>query len=338
MNSYLESIEKASELEKAGEYFASSFYYKEALQSAIKDNDSVKIKFCKNKIVHVNKESIKSGKDFKEISFEQKINEEDAKKIDEFINRFLLLSDINEVLKKIGNSIAFCPKLKHVKDTANKTMPVSYAFANLSTISNAGHLVAGGDNCDIGWLMKMYDISNKILINLYLTPLFKKLLLKNNGEIEFSLINFIKYFQGSDIIESKNLDIINYGLEAYFSGDYISCLHILIPQFESVFLSLSEKCGIDAVALDQKIGIATRTKNLSDKYLSSDEFIKIWGEDLCFQIKFVLFEPLGYKLRHKIAHGEILKEECNFDNCNLIIYFFLVLLGRLRPVPCKDKI
>lgn len=107
-------------------------------------------------------------------------------------------------------------------------------------------------------------------------------------------------------------------------------MHILVPQFEAVFLDLSESCGIDIVALDQRLGIATRTKTLSDRYLSSEEFVKIWGEDFCQQIKFVLFEPLGYKLRHKVAHGEILEEECNFQNVVLIIYFFLVLLGKIK--------
>ena len=46
------------------------------------------------------------------------------------------------------------------------------------------------------------------------------------------------------------------------------------------------------------------------------------GEDFCEQIKYVLFDPLGYKLRHKIAHGEIELAECNQLNTGLIIYFF----------------
>lgn len=326
------NIEKANDLETNGDFFAASFYYKEALRSAIKTNDSTSIKILKNKLVEVNKKSIKSGKDFKEISIEHEVNEDEAKILEEFISKLTSLTDIDDVLKKIGNSLSFCPKLNVVKEMAKKTTPISYAFASTSTISSEGHLVSGGDNGNVSWFMQMYDLSQKIIINLYLTPLLKKLLTLTGGGATLTFDSVFDYFQKTNIIESRNVELIKIGLKDYFFGDYVSCLHVLIPQFESVFLGLSEKCGIDIVALDQKIGIATRTKTLSDRYLSSEEFINIWGEDFCFQIKFVFFEPLGYKLRHKIAHGEILKEECNFDNCNLVIYFFLVLLGRVKLV------
>lgn len=331
-----DNIKKASELEEGGDFFASSFYYKEALQLAVKTNDSANIKILKSKLVDVNKKSIKSGKDFKEISIEHKISEDDANKIDELINKYTSLADISDILEKIGNSPTFCPRLDTVKETAKRTEPISYAFANISTVSNIGHVVPGGNIGDVSWLMKMYDISQQVILNLYLIPLLKKLLTSTSGKQELNMDNIFEYFQNKGLIDDRNIELIKNGLEAYFTGDYVSCLHILIPQFESVFLSLSEKCGIDIVALDQKFGVSTRTKTLSDKYLSSDEFIKIWGEDFCFQIKFTLFEPLGYKLRHKIAHGEILKEECNFINCSLIIYFFLNLLGRVKPI--TDKI
>lgn len=327
-----DNINKASELEGGGDFFAASFYYKQALQLAIKTSDSANIKILKNKLVEVNKKSIKSGKDFKEISIEHKISEDDAKKIDELINKYIALADIYDILEKIGNSPSFCPKLDAVKETAKRTTPVSYAFANISTISNIGHVVPGSNIGDVNWLMKMYDISQQIILNLYLIPLFKKLLTSDGGNQELNQNNLFEYFQKKGLIDDCNIELIKNGLESYFLGDYVSCLHVLIPQFESVFLSLSEKCGIDIVALDQKLGVATRTKTLSDRYLSSDEFVKIWGEDFCFQLRFILFEPLGYKLRHKTAHGEITKEECNFSNCSLIIYFFLNLLGRVKPI------
>lgn len=76
--------------------------------------------------------------------------------------------------------------------------------------------------------------------------------------------------------------------------------------------------------------VSTRTKVLSDTHLNSSEFRSIWGDDLCEQIKHVLFAPLGGKLRHKIAHGEIAPEECNQSNTELVIYFFLVLASRVE--------
>jgi hypothetical protein len=144
------------------------------------------------------------------------------------------------------------------------------------------------------------------------------------------------YFSQSGIINPKRLGIILVGLQKYFKEDYISSLHILVPQFEGLFLEIAQHCGIDIVALDQKQGaISTRTKALSEYYLESEEFKKIFGEDFCRQLKFVLFEQMGYRLRHKIAHGEIAPEECNFPNATLIIYFYLVLLARVSTTAEK---
>lgn len=66
-------------------------------------------------------------------------------------------------------------------------------------------------------------------------------------------------------------------------------------------------------------------KNRNDK-----EFKNIFGEDFCMQIKFILFEQLGYKIRHKVAHGEIKFNECNFQNTTLVLYLYLSLLGRIE--------
>lgn len=143
-----------------------------------------------------------------------------------------------------------------------------------------------------------------------------------------------KYFQSRDIVSPEQMNIIDIGLKQYFKDDYTSALHILVPQFEALFLSVAQKCGIDTVAIDKKRDLATRTAILSEHHLDSDEFKQSFGEDFCRQVKFILFEPLGYKLRHKIAHGEITSEECNYRNANLIVYLYLVLLARVHV---KDK-
>ena len=103
-----------------------------------------------------------------------------------------------------------------------------------------------------------------------------------------------------------------------------------MPRFESLFLHLSSGLGIDVIGLNSGKGISAQTKTLSERHLESKEFKEQWGEDLCEQINFVLFRPLGYKLRHKIAHGEIASGECNFYNASLMFYFYVVILSRLK--------
>jgi len=323
-------LQKAQEAEKHQQFFLAAHLFKEALILALKVEQSETIKLCKNKIVEMNKKSITSGNDFRELNFTQKIPEDRQKEHEEFINKFLNQGDLKKILLAIGKHPYFFPSVDMVQKTANKSLPISYQIASMSTISNEGHFLRGGSEGGYSWFTKMYDIHQKLVMNLYLGRIIYELMENKPNGINLNLKELSDYFSKSGIFEQQNLEIILAGLRNYFEKDYISSMHILIPQFEAVFLKFSEKLDIDIVALDQKQGIATRTKVLSEKYLDSEEFIKVWGIDLCRQIRFILFEPMGYRLRHKIAHGEIDPKECNFDNTTLILYLYLVLISRIE--------
>ncbi len=310
-------LEEAQNSENSGDFFSASFHYKNATELARSLGDSATLTLCKNKIVEMNR---KSDSAYKEISFEQQVPTEEINKV---VNP-ILEGDIETVLKTIGIHPALIPKIQHIEASAKKTMPITYQIASLSTISTDGHLLKGGADGNIAWTMKMYSIHQGLITDLYLSRIFSGLTEKGlNKE------NLIDYFKKTRIFPENNLEIISVGIERYFANDYVSALHILIPQFENIFLYISEKAGIDIVSLNRTKEISTQLKTLSSEHLSSDAFQKSWGKDLCEQLKFVLFEQLGYTLRHKIAHGQIGKNECTLTNANLILYFFLVLSARI---------
>jgi hypothetical protein len=329
VDSIEDNIEKASELEGNEEFFSASHFYQNALKLLLENGDRERVVFCKNKIVEMNKKMLDSGKDLKELSFEYKLTEKQSELVNSFISEIVDGKEINDILKSVGTRHSFLPFVKKVMAAASRNMPVSYSFAALSSISNQGHLLRGGNNPQHHWFMKMYEITQQTILQFHLLPVVRRIMsLENGGKLDYE--SLLSYFSSGRIIEDKNLKIITSGLRSFFNKNYVSCLHVLVSQFEPVFLRLSKMCGIDIVALDQKLGLATRTKILSDLYLSSEEFIKVWGEDFCQQVRFILFDPLGYRLRHKIAHGEISEDECNFQNSVLIIYLFLVLFGRIK--------
>jgi len=328
-NEFQDKLTLAEKAEKDGEFFSAGFFYRDALSEAIKMNDSDKIKLCKNKSVEMNKKSIVSGKDFKEFSFTQELPDDKVKIHDEFIKEFLGQGDIKIILGKIGTHPHFYPHVENVKKLSGKTTPISYIVANLTNISSEGHNLRGGSDGEYAWFVKMYDIHQQLAMLLYIGRVIHELMENNPNSNNLNIKNLSEYFSEKGIFDESNLKIILVGLEKYFEKDYISALHILVPQFENVFLKISEKLGVDIVALDQKQGVSTRTKTLSETHLDSEDFKRVWGEDFCRQLKFVLFEPMGYKIRHKVAHGEIQPTECNFENTTLILYFYLVLLGRV---------
>lgn len=327
---YQNQLEQAQAAEQAEDFFRASYFYKDALSLALKNGVSKDITLCKNKIVEMNKKSLTSGKDFKEVSVTKSLTEDEQQKHEKFISNFLNQDDLPTILDIMGKHPFFFPKVKDVQEMAQQTMPVSYQIASLTTISDEGHNLRGSADGDYAWFIKMYEISQGLIMQMYVGRIIYELMKNDDKKILFDSIQLSNYFSNSEIFEKENLDIILVGLEKYMEEDYVSALHVLVPQFEAVFLKLSEKMGIDIVALDQKRGVSTRTKVLSENYLDSEGFTKVWGEDLCRQIKFILFEQMGYKLRHKIAHGEIKKNECNFGNTTLILYLYLVLIARIE--------
>lgn len=327
-------IEEAKNAEALENFFTAAIFYKEALEIAFKLHYSKSIKLCKEKVVEMNKKSIESGKDFQEHEFTNKLTVKENDSINNVIIQILKLKNKIEALKIIGSLDYFMPKVKEVDKLVQNSMPITYQFATLTTISDQGHSLRGGSLAEYSWFVQMYDLSQKQILDLSLGKLMYMLIHKNSYGDMMTIKEISDYFSSSKLFTSSQIKVIQVGLQKYYEADYISALHILVPQFEGFLLNIARGLGINTVALDPSVDIATRTVTLSERDFDSKDFINIFGEDFCRQIKFVLFEPMGYKLRHKIAHGEITANECNFQNTTLIIYLYLVVLARAEP---KDQ-
>lgn len=322
-----ELINLAKEAEESNSYFSAAIYYKDALSEAVKLGDSKSIKLCKSKVVDMNKKAVESGEVFHDLEIPFELSERDRNGIESFIKGMLKIESAQKLLQTIGKHPEFIPKLKSI-EAQSQHIPIAYQFATLSSISESGHSVRGGSQGEYSWFMQMYDINQKLILEFMLSRIMYMTTSKDSKQARIKLADMKDYFSKSGLIPSENLETIMLGLERYYAEDYVSALHILVPQFEAFFLSVAQSCGISTVALDTKKDIATRTITLSDTHLDSEEFKNVFGEDFCRQIKFVLYEPMGYKLRHKIAHGEIKYNECNFQNVTLILYFYLVILAK----------
>jgi hypothetical protein len=318
-------IEEAKKAEKLENFFNASVFYKEALKLAIKTNNSKFIKLCKRKIVEMNKKSIDSGKDFKEVEISVEFNEKDQEGIKKNIEKIIGLDNISTILQAIGCIPWFCPNIKEIERQSLNSAPIFYQFANLSAVSDSGHSIRGGSDPKYSWFMNTYGRTQKFIMDVYLSRIFYMLI----KDKKLATNELSEYFSHSGLLELNQLKIVNVGLRKYFEKDYISALHILVPQFEFFLLHCARKLGVSTVVLDTKIDVATRTLTLSENHLDSQEFKNVFGENFCRQVKFVLFEPLGYKIRHKVAHGEISFDECNFQTVTLILYLYLFLLGRI---------
>jgi hypothetical protein len=315
-------IDKAREAEARGDYFSAAFHYKSALLEARKFSDGKSIILLKKKLVETSK---KSQEEFKSVEFETEIPKET---LEIFLNQILSPSSLNEILFIVGMHPYFQPKVDNIKKTSEENMPLSYQLATLSTVTKEGHLVEDGEDGPTSWYFKMYQINQELISNLYLDPIFKRL----NEAKRMNSVSLVEYLNEKGIFGEEDMFFIKQGIDRYFSNDYVSAAHILVPRFERVFLSISEKIGLDVVSLNRTKEISTQERTLSLSLLSSPEFQNVWGKDFCEQVSFVLLEPLGFKFRHKVAHGTITPDECNSKNVNLIIYLYLFLVAHVNGV------
>ena len=153
---------------------------------------------------------------------------------------------------------------------------------------------------------------------------------------KLTIQNLSDYFKSKGIFREDFLKILDVAIERFFNGDYISTLHILVPKFEKVFLDLTQAIGKNADIIasrtqkGEKDKVWTQDKTLGEDFLKNEDVRNIWGENFCEQIIFVFLSQLGYKLRHKIAHGYSKLDELNFQNSVLVFYFYLVLAARIK--------
>jgi hypothetical protein len=322
-------LARAGELESQGSFWEAGEEYKNALlefnkRSGFKDEKAL----CKKKIREMN---LKKADDFKAISVQHDLSEDERKQLHQFIDSFVD-ADITEALKRVGVLPQFCPPHKKIVDASRRNMPVTFLTASLSSQDEQGNFQRDGNDAHAMSYSQNYDIHQRLISNMYLVPIFQKLM-----ETKLTSETLSEYFKSTTIFPENMLKTFDVGLERFHAHDYVSSIHILAPLFENTFMDLTGVIGeADTVGARTQTGspdqIWTQDKTLGEEFLKDENVRQIWGEKFCEQISFTMFAPLGYKIRHKIAHGYMPASEFNFANNTLLLYFFLVIAARVKRV------
>lgn len=276
----------------------------------------------KKKMRTINK---KASAEFQQVKSTVQVSEQEMEK---YISFFLESSDVDIIIKKLADS--FLIKAKEVKKESSNNSPVFLQICWISSIDTKGNVVKWSTDNNEYRYKRNYQLRQWIkrnLLSIMMNRLFKENML-DKYKIE-------QYFAYKYIFPScSSFNKFKVALERYFAGDFVSCLHILIPLFEEIIINVCDMLGIDIIALNQpkkwNKEVSTQDRVLGSNIILSPEFKKHRGEDIPEQIDFIMFNPLGFRLRHKVAHWEILFWECNFENCNLILFLFFTLWARLQ--------
>lgn len=156
-------------------------------------------------------------------------------------------------------------------------------------------------------------------------------------EHNIQLTDIIDIVQKSNLIPFDRIAAFAKGVYAGFSFDFMTSLHLLVPQIENMVRVQLQEAGIQTSVIEnntdieQEVGLST----LVDK----DGFETIFGKDLGFEIKVLFCDASGPNLRNNVAHGLLSTNQMN-DIYSIYCWWFcfkLVYLNFYNSELIKDK-
>jgi hypothetical protein len=95
------------------------------------------------------------------------------------------------------------------------------------------------------------------------------------------------------------------GLQSGFYVDWLGSMSLLIPQVEASIRNVLKKIGIPTISvgtdgIQEEIDI--------NRLLDRDDVKEIFGEGGVFDLRAILIERFGYKMRNRSSHGLMSKE------------------------------
>ncbi len=131
--------------------------------------------------------------------------------------------------------------------------------------------------------------------------------------------DFERIVRGNFFVPTGREQILVRGLHAGLTGDLLVASHLLIPQLENSFRSVLDKNGV----ITSKIDSGVEREMYIQELLHLSDFLKIFGEDLAFELRGLMVEQVSSNLRHGLSHG--LLDYDVFDSSEVLYLWWVVL-------------
>ncbi|WP_446812102.1 DUF4209 domain-containing protein [Methylomonas sp. 2BW1-5-20] len=119
--------------------------------------------------------------------------------------------------------------------------------------------------------------------------------------------DFIGLAGQSPIVPKGRERLFGKALFSGFDRDFVSALHLLIPQIEHMVRIHLKQAGAKTSNLD-KDGI--ENENGLSTLIDLPEAKRVFGEDLAFELKALFCDAFGPNLRNALAHGLLEEDDC----------------------------
>ena len=173
-------------------------------------------------------------------------------------------------------------------------------------ISKRPGINASPDDDEIGIRSQMiqdYQIAVSLVVQGCIWPALEILLLEHRLQEAY----FINLARQSPIVPIGRERLFGKALYAGYDRDFVTALHILVPQIEHMVRLHLKARGVSTTNRNSN-GI--ENENGLSTLMDFPETEEIFGENLSFEIKALFCDPVGANLRNELAHGLIDYEAC----------------------------
>lgn len=137
----------------------------------------------------------------------------------------------------------------------------------------------------------------------------------------FAIDSILSFITQSPVIKEDRIPIIKRGLQAYFEGDYMVSIPLLIPQIEEIVRTMLEMENIPTYK-QNKQGDGFQLRILDDM-LRDKIVVHLLTDDFANYLRVLLTDNRGWNLRNDICHGIASSGIFNKRTANRVVHALL---------------
>ena len=220
--------------------------------------------------------------------------------------------------KIVVNYVPIWEDLKEMVLELKEAAPLS-SMTSLTVVDHAGRPVAtiGGVDSDLeGRTVKqMSDIMQ------FSQFFLRKTMEEYIGRFDLTAEGMVERIYKSPVLDIQQRPILQLGMNAYFSGDWISAVHLFIPQIETCLRKLVELCGGATYKHHRNGGLML--KNF-DELLRDPLVEMILSGDVVKYLRTLFSDQRGWNIRNRVCHGIIPANLCGVANADRLFHVLLL--------------
>jgi len=145
-------------------------------------------------------------------------------------------------------------------------------------------------------MVRQFDIKVRLIVQGVVMPTLELLV----NEHPLTLMDFHVIVEGSGIVPGDRKMTIAKALYAGYNYDFLQAVYIEAPQIEHLVRNAMQASGlrtttINGDGIEQELGLSA--------LLQREEVVRIFGENLVFELRALFAGPVGPNLRNEVAHG-----------------------------------